>query len=224
MRSTTGSRRRNQTRLTLDVVAYVAVGPDRLAARHDDLAHARRDRPADRARAAPRPLRPPHLALAALLLAAEGGLDHRAPDERRRRALGRAQPGPDDARRQLADAARGDRRPLPARLAPRRRRAHRAAAGRHRHPLVPDDVARRLRRRPHAHRGRDGAAGRVRRRDGRRPGLQPRAHLPARVRRPERGEPRLERLRAEALVDLLPRDRVPRGDRDRRRALRGRAS
>ena len=44
----------------------------------------------------------------------------------------------------------------------------------------------------------------------------------SRVRRSERGQPRLERLRAEALVVLLPRDRVPRRDRDRRRALRRR--
>ena len=184
----------------VDVVAYIAVGTDRVGPRHDDLAHARRDRAADRARAAPRPLRPPHVALAALFLPAEGRLDHRAPDERRRRPLGRPQPGADDARRQLAHAARGDRRPLPARLAPRRRRARRAAARDLRDPLVPDGVARRIRRRANAHRGRDGAARRVRRRHGRRPGVQPRAGLPARVRRPQRGEPHLERPRAEALV------------------------
>ena len=36
-----------------------------------------------------RPLRAPDVAVAALLLRAEGRLDHRAPDERRRRAVGR---------------------------------------------------------------------------------------------------------------------------------------
>ena len=44
-------------------------------------------------------------------------------NERRRRALRRAQPGPDDARRQHAHARRRGRRPLPARLAARPRRA-----------------------------------------------------------------------------------------------------
>ena len=43
-----------------------------------------------------------------------------------------------------------------------------------------------------------------------------------RVRRPQRGEPGLERLRAEALLGLLPRDRVPRRDRDGRRPVRRR--
>ena len=116
--------------------------------------------------------------------------------------------------------ARRDRRAVPARLAPRRRGADRAPAGHRRHALVPDVVARRVRRRAHADRGRDRAARRVGRGHGRRPGVQPRARLPARVRRPERGEPGLERLRAEALVDLLPRDRVPRRDRDGRRPVR----
>ena len=188
--------------------------------RHDDVADAGRRRPADRARSAPRPLRPPHLALAPVLLAAEGRLDHRPPDERRRRDLGRAQPGPDDPRRQLAHAARGDRRPVPARLAPRRRGADRAAARDRRHPLVPDGLAHRVRRRANADRGRHRPAGRVGRRHGGRPGVQPRAGVPAGVRRPQRGEPGLERLRAEALVGLLPRDRVPRRDRDRRRPVR----
>ena len=67
-----------------------------------------------------RSLRPPDDALAALLLAAEGRLDHRAADLRRRRALRRPLAGADDARRQHADAARGDRRPLRPRLAARR--------------------------------------------------------------------------------------------------------
>ena len=43
----------------------------------------------------------------------------------------------------------------------------------------------------------------------------------AAVRRAERGEPRAERLHAEDLLDLLPVDRVPRRDRDRRGALHG---
>ena len=67
------------------------------------------------------------LALAALLLAAEGGLDHLAADERHRRALGRAQPGLDDARRQHADADRRGRRAVPARRAARARGALRAS-------------------------------------------------------------------------------------------------
>ena len=136
--------------------------------------------------------------------------------------LRRPQPGADDARRQLADAPRRDRRPVPARLAPRRRGADRAAARDRRHALVPDGLAHRVRRRAHPDRGRDRAARRVGRGHGRRPGVQPRAGVPARVRRPQRGEPDLERLRAEALVHLLPRDRVPRRDRDRRRAVRRR--
>ncbi len=118
-------------RLTEDVIAYVAIGVVAWLLGTATWLDAREHRPADGARAAPRPLRAPHVAVAALLLRAEGGLDHRAPDERRRRALGRAQPGPDHARRQLADPRRGDRRALPARLAPRARRAARPAA-RHR--------------------------------------------------------------------------------------------
>ena len=67
-------------------------------------------RPADRAAAARAPLRPPHDALAALLLGAARGLDHLAHHERRRRALRRALGGALDARRQRADAdGRDDR-------------------------------------------------------------------------------------------------------------------
>ena len=75
-----------------------------LGTRHADVARPRRRGPADGARAPPRPLRAPDVPLAPLLLAAEGRLDHLAADERHRRALGRPQPGPDDARRQHADA------------------------------------------------------------------------------------------------------------------------
>ena len=50
-------------------------------------------RPGARARAAPRAVRPPHVALAALLLRAARRLDHRAADERRRRDLRRALAG-----------------------------------------------------------------------------------------------------------------------------------
>ena len=96
----------------------------------------------------------------------------------------------------------------------------RPAARDRRHPLVPDVVPRRVRRRAHADRSRHGPARRVRLGHGRRPGVQPRAGIPARVRRPERGEPGLERLRAEALVGLLPGDRVPRRGRGRDRPLR----
>ena len=214
----------DETRLALDVVALHRGRRGGLAARHDDVADARGHRPADRARAAPRPLRPPHLALAALLLAAEGRLDHRPPDERRRRALGRPQPGPDDARRQLADAARGDRRALPARLAPRRSSRSSCSRPGSSSPAGSSGVAHRLRRRANPDRRRHRAARRVGLGHGRRAGVQPRARLPARVRRPQRGEPGLERLRAEALVDLLPRDRVPRRGRDRRRPVRRRAA
>ena len=66
----------------------------------------RAPRPADRAAAARAPLRPPHDALAALLLAAARGLDHLAHHERRRRALRRALRGALDARRQRAHAHR----------------------------------------------------------------------------------------------------------------------
>ena len=195
----------------------------RVGARHRDVADARRRRPADGARPATRPLRAPDLALAPVLLAAEGRLDHRAADERRRRALRRPQPGPDDARRQHADAHRRDRRAVPARLAPRSRRPPRAPARDADHAVVPADVARGVLGRPHADLGGDGAARRVGRRHGGRAGVQPRAGLPARVRGPERGEPDLEHLRAEALVGVLSGDRAARRDRAGRGDLRRRA-
>ena len=91
------------------------------------------------------------------------------------------------------------------------------------HALVPAHVARGVLRRPHADRGGDGAARRVGRRHGGRAGLQPRARLPAGVRGPERGEPAVEHLRAEALVGVLPGDRAARRDRAGRRDLRRRA-
>ena len=50
-------------------------------------------------------LRPPDDAVAQVLLTAKGGLDHLAAHLRRRRALGRALAGADDAGRQHADAA-----------------------------------------------------------------------------------------------------------------------
>ena len=58
----------------------------------------------------------------------------------------------------------------------------RPPAGAPHHALVPAALARSVHGRPDADRGGDGAAGRVRRRDGRRAGVQPGADLPARVR------------------------------------------
>ena len=221
-RSTTASAQVTSSDCSVDVLAYVAVSARRLAARDDDLADARRHRPAHGARAASRPVRASHLALPALLLGAEGRLDHRPADERRRRAVRRAQPGPDDARRQHADARRSDRRTVPARLASRARGAARAAAGHPRHEVVPEALARGVLGRADAHRRGHGAARRVGRRDGGRPGVQPRAGIPARVRGAERGEPRREHLRAEAVIGLLPRDRAARRDRTGGGAVRGR--
>ena len=54
---------------------------------------------------APAPVRPPHVALAALLLRAARRLDHRPADERRRRDLRRPLGGPADARHQRADCS-----------------------------------------------------------------------------------------------------------------------
>ena len=122
-----GIRAGDDDRLVLAVLAYVGVNAAAWVLGTAGLARPRQRRPADRARAR-RPLPPPHLALAPLLLAAEGGLDHLAPEQRRRRPLGRPQPGPDDARRQHAHARRR-RRPLPARLAARARRALHPPAG-----------------------------------------------------------------------------------------------
>ena len=79
--------------------------------------------------------------------------------------------------------------PVRARLAARARGARRAAAGPRRHALVPAPLARGVRRRAHEDRGADGADRRVRRRHGDRAGVQPRARVPGRVRRAERGEP-----------------------------------
>ena len=183
---------RDSGRLAEDVVAYVSIGAVAWLLGTATWLMLAAHRPADGARAAPRPVRAPHLAVAALLLGAEGRLDHRAPDERRGRPLRRPQPGADDARRQHADLDRSDRRPLPARLASRPRGAARAAARNRRHALVPAALARGVLRRPYANRRRHGAARRVRRRNGGRAGVQPRARVPARVRGAERGEPRLE--------------------------------
>ena len=68
------------------------------------------DRPGDRDRPPTRPLRPPHGPFAPVLLAAEGGLDHRAPHERRRRRLGHALAGDADARLERHPPARRRRR------------------------------------------------------------------------------------------------------------------
>ena len=220
-----GIRGDDERRLAIVVVALRARERSRVAARHGRVARARRGRPARGARAAARPLRPPDVALAPLLLRAEGRLDHRPADERRRRALGRPQPGPDDARRQLADAARRARSGcssstggsalvalcvLPPGIVVTR--------------WFQTALARGVLRGAHADRRGHGPARRVGRRHGGRAGVQPRARVPARVRGAERGEPRRQRPRAEALVGLLPGDRAARRDRDGRRALRGRAA
>ena len=82
-----GIAARNVHYLTVIVVDLPGRRRRRLGAPGDPHPRPRRHRPADRARPAPRPLRPSHRALAPLLLAAEGGLDHRPPHERRRRRL-----------------------------------------------------------------------------------------------------------------------------------------
>ena len=97
-----GIRAGDEHRLTIDVVAYLGVGAAAWAIGTTTWILLAGHRPEGRARASSRPLRPPHLALAAVLLAAESRVDHRPADERRRRALGRAEPGLDDARRQHA--------------------------------------------------------------------------------------------------------------------------
>ena len=176
-------------------------------------------RPGDDDPSPPRSLRPPDGALAAVLLAAEGGLDHRAPDERRRRGLGRALAGDADARLEPRAPPRRDSRALHRRLAARARRARRPTADAHPHALVHARLARRARREAQPHRRRHGADRRVGLRHGGRAGVQPRARVPGAVRRAERGEPRAVDLRAEDLLDLLPVDRVSRRDRHRRRAL-----
>ena len=188
-----------------------------LGARHADLARARERGPANGARAPPRPLRAPHVALAPLLLATEGRLDHLAADQRHRRALGRPQPGPDDARRQHADTDRRSLWALSARRAAWARGLLRAPTRDHCHSLVPARLARGGVRGADPDRDRHRPARRVGRRDGSRAGVQPRARVPGRVRRAQRAEPRRERPRAEDLFGLLSRDRATRGDRDRRR-------
>ena len=122
-------------------------GGVRLAAAGRADPRARRPRPADGARAPPRSLRSPHGPVAPLLLAAEGGLDHRAADERRRRGLGRPLAGDADARRQRDPAARRGDRAADRRLAARPRRLRDRAARARPDALVPAHVARRARSR-----------------------------------------------------------------------------
>ena len=86
-RSTTASRAGDERPADVDVVVYLSstlVGWVCGAYLIRGLAGIGQ---CDRARAAPRPLRPPHDAVAALLLRAAGRLDHRPPDERRGRRL-----------------------------------------------------------------------------------------------------------------------------------------
>ena len=182
----------------------------RVDPRDGDVAPARRGRAADRPRPPPPPVRASDRALVAVLLRAEGRVDHRAPDERRRRALRRPQPGTHDRRRQHPDARRRDRGALPARLAPRARGALRAAARDPRHALVPAPLACGVLGRPHADLGRHRPARGVGLGHGGRAGVQPGADVPEGVRGPERGEPGLEHPRPEALVGLLPGDRAAR--------------
>ena len=94
-----GMKGHDKSRLTRDVIIYLAINATRLGAADDAGARACRRRPERRARPATRPLQPPDDAVAALLLAAEGGLDHRAPDLGCRRAVGCALAGFDDAGR-----------------------------------------------------------------------------------------------------------------------------
>ena len=175
------------------------------------LAH---DRPGDRDRPATQPVRPSHQPLAPLLLAAEGGLDHRAPDERRRRRLGRPLAGDADARLERHPSACGSHRAPHRRLAARPGLVRRAAAGAHPLALVPAGLACRERRAAQPDRRGHRADRRVGRGDGGRAGVQPRAPLPGRVRRAQRREPGPGDVRPEDLLDLLPVDRVPRRARD----------
>ena len=107
-RSTRACAPTTSGRLTRDVVVYLVINALAWVLQTTLVRGLAARRPGRRARPARRPLRPPDDAVAALLLAAEGRLDHRAAHVRRRRALRRPLAGADDARRQHADAARGD--------------------------------------------------------------------------------------------------------------------
>ena len=105
------------------------------------------------------------------------------------------------------------------RLAPRAHRVRRSPAGAHPLALVPACLARRERRAAQHDRRGDGADRRVGGGNGGRAGVQPRAPLPGRVRRAERGEPGAGDVRPADLLGLLPVDRVPRRARDGQRPL-----
>ena len=176
-------------------------------------------RPGARARPATRALRPPHLAVAALLLRAAGRLDHRPADERRRRDLRRALAGPADARHQRGAAAGGDHRAVHQRLAAGAGRARGAAAGARPHALVPARARRaaqlEVRNRiaiVTAHLA-ESVAGMAVVQSFRRE-----SRLPGALRRAQRRQPRGQRRRAADLVGVLPVDRVPRRRRHGRRA------
>ena len=151
-----------------------------------------------------RPLRPPDDAVAALLRAAEGRLDHRPAHLRRRRALGRALAGADDAGREHADAR-----------SPRSAASSSSTGGSALVALVilpPTLVLTRMFQvKSHA------AFLRVRETiasmtaqiaesvsgHGRDPGVQPRARVPRRVRQGERREPRAPTRYAQWLNSLF---------------------
>ena len=141
------------------------------------------DRPGRGAGTAARPVRPPDGAVAAVLLRAAGGLDHRPLDQRRGRAFGRAVAGPADAGRQRGAATGGDRGGVRGRLAAGHDRLRRAAAGAGADALVPAALGGRPARGAKADRGGDRTHGRVGGRHGGGAGVQPRARLPGRVRR-----------------------------------------
>ena len=205
-----GMQAHDEARLTRDVDRLPPHQRPRLDPADDPRARARPRRPGRRARAPRGPLRPSDHAVAEVLLAAEGRLDHRPHHLGRGRALGRPLAGADDARRQHADPGRGGRRALRARLAPRARRARHPAADADPHAVVPGALARGVPARARDDRVDDRADRGVGVGDGRDPGLQPRARLPRRVRRRQRREPAHEHARAVAELALLPGDRVPR--------------
>ena len=167
----------------------------------------------------PRPVQASDGAVAALLLRAAGGLDHRPADQRRQRRVRRPVPGPAHPGIEHRAAADHGRRAVHRQLASwawsrssscrrrwcsrggfRRRRRWRGFEVRKRIATVTAQVGPSV----------SGMA--------MHPGLQPRAHIPGAVRRAERRQPQGQRLRPEAVLGVLPGDRADGRDLDRRRA------
>jgi len=146
-------------------------------------------RPGHRARPARAPLPSSDRTVAPVLLGAARRLDHRATDVRRRRDLGRPLAGDDRTRLQHADDRRRGDRPLHPRLAAGARRADHPPAHARAHALVPGAFARRVPRGAEHDLRDDRPDRRVGGGDGGRASVQPRARVPARVRRRQRREP-----------------------------------